>query len=311
MSALHSTSSPLALDFSFDIRRDDTHPRRVRARRRAPHDDSVKFLTLGHQPYRIRRRAACRQQYHLEVRPLPFPAYLPRRVRVPVPYRLRSAYKNPAYGFVKRPGNCGTIPSSFSVCVLDRPSDDLASLLNRSRLSDLRFLYSCSPSPLPSPPSLAPASASRHHHCLSLSQSPNAITIEARLASRRPSPLRRHLKTPASVDTNRPVSSLLPFPLYRAFSLTRDRGLSPSSSTLRTLLLSHHDLAPQTGDDATNGGVTDSDAKRRNHDISTSLLLLRLFQNLFVARDTTVGAPSLSISKRRGSFDFRGTIQKQ
>ena len=76
----HSRFSPLALDFSFDIRRHDTHPRRVRARRRAPHDDSVNFLTLGHRPYLIRRRAACRQQYHLEVRPLLFPTYLPRRV---------------------------------------------------------------------------------------------------------------------------------------------------------------------------------------------------------------------------------------
>ena len=59
--------------------------------------------------------------------------------RVPVRYRLRSAYKNSASGFDKRPGHCGPNPISFLLCAFDRLSDNLASLLSRSRLSDIRF----------------------------------------------------------------------------------------------------------------------------------------------------------------------------
>ena len=46
--ALHSTFAPLDLDFVFDILRDVPHPHFFRARRRAPHDLSVKFLQFGH-----------------------------------------------------------------------------------------------------------------------------------------------------------------------------------------------------------------------------------------------------------------------
>jgi len=61
-SALHFPVSPFDLEFVLDIRRDVPHPRRLRARRRAPRDYSVKCLFSDTDSYRIRRRAVCRRQ---------------------------------------------------------------------------------------------------------------------------------------------------------------------------------------------------------------------------------------------------------
>ena len=102
--------------------------------------------------------------------------------RVPVPYQLHSAYKNPASGFIEMPGNCGPITSPFLLCAINWLTDNLTSLLSHSCLFDLHFpvfvlaftvvfaIISCHCHCLsPSSPSLVTAIIPHHPHCFVLS----------------------------------------------------------------------------------------------------------------------------------------------
>jgi len=176
------------------------HPRPVRSRRCAPHGDSVKFPypwtpTLSHPtPCGLSPAAP------LKSSPFTFPSYLHWRIEYLSCNDFCSAYKKPASGFVKRPGNCGPVsPSHFRV--LFRLSDDLASLLSRGHLSDLCFLCpfssssspslllslaiarpchrSSSPLPSPLPPSLALAIVIHYRRSHRLPPSPSPHLVNA------------------------------------------------------------------------------------------------------------------------------------
>jgi len=125
------------------------------------------------------------------------------------------------------------------LCDFNQPSNDLTSLLSRSRPSDLRLSVFV----------LALAIACHHHH-LSLStiaivhchhlilSTPQTLALAIAFHYRRlslsaiASPC-QHFKGLASIYTNTTTSSLLPFSSSCAFSLARDCSLlSPSSNSL-------------------------------------------------------------------------------
>ena len=224
-SVLHSTFSPLAQDFPFDSRHDDTHPRRVRTRRRAPHGDLVKIsypwtLTLSHPT-----TCGLSPAVPLKSSSFTFPTYLHWRVEYLSCNDFCSAYKKPASGFVKGPGNCGPVfPSYF--CVLFRLSDDLASLLSRGRLSDLCFLCPFSSSSSPSLLLSRAIARPRHRHpfCHRLSPLPLSSTIAAAIAYR-PRP-RLTLSTPQETHWLR--RQYIGIPASPVFLFSRDLASSES-----------------------------------------------------------------------------------
>jgi len=201
LSTLHSTFSPLALDFTLDICCDDTHPQCVRTQHCGPHNDSVKFLTLGHWPYCIRCCAACCWQYHLEVCLLLFPTYLPWHIEYLSHIDFTLHIKTLHLASSRCQATVAQLPLLF-FCVLS------TNWLTTSQAcwATVVFLIftslcSCLPSLLSLPSFLAIAIVyHHHHHLLSL---PSSLTIPIASSC-------QCLKILASINANTPTFSLPP-----------------------------------------------------------------------------------------------------
>ena len=121
-SALQSTFSHLAQDFPFDSRHDDTHPRRVRTRRRAPHGDSVKISypwtpTLSHpMPCGLSPAAP------LKSSSFTFPSYLHWRVEYLSCTDFALRIKSPRLASSRGQATAAPFSPLISVCFFDCPT---------------------------------------------------------------------------------------------------------------------------------------------------------------------------------------------
>ena len=157
---------------------------------------------------------------------------------VPVLYRLCTAYKISAPGFIQRSGDCGPLP--HFLCIF-RLCDDLqachaAAVFLTSSFNVLLIIVTISRPP-------------HRHRVIAIAFDPSSSSPSPPLSRHYPvyRPIttaivssRQHLKSLASFSVDTPASSLLPVSSSCAFSVVRDRDLSHSLIKTLTLFARPH-----------------------------------------------------------------------